>query len=408
MIALTVALLAGSAVAAFIQSPIPPSSNENFFYDVDGDGRLDRMSIKFLGSIGRDYLDNMVDSLTFDWVDSSNALVHIKRFPADFVKDPAVNRRVYLNFRDVQQGFSKRTDVAYGNVHLYLKNGVVYPVNVKDGMRPVIKTALFKGNRSQSRDSLRITLTEEIVPEGSCANLFEFKSESRNDVAPLQAIESQWNETRTSVLFVLDGNGVQPLTPRDSVRLVADCVKDSVGNVVNATSHFAYVNGFYPLEFETGSMVISSSAGGAVDAPIFQLQFRSVGDAVPNEQEWGVAMDLLTPEFFNAVRDALRFGENTPVDLSKLRMQYNVKVYTSLGEYVVGTSADFYGNDKRFEQEPKRLFLKWNLMDGNRRLVGTGAYIANVSVLVTYEGNVVYRSDFQRGSSSRIFGVKRR
>ena len=67
-ICLAVALLCSGAFAAFIQNPIPPSSKQNFFRDTDGDGRMDRIVVRFLGAISQDYIDEKIEQYIADLV----------------------------------------------------------------------------------------------------------------------------------------------------------------------------------------------------------------------------------------------------------------------------------------------------------------------------------------------------
>ena len=104
-IVLAVALLCGGAFAAFIQSPIPPSSKQNFFRDTDGDGRMDRIVLRFLGAISQEYLEQMVDSLDFTWIDSTG-LVSRYMIPASKMRvDSASVRQVLVDLdqKDFEQ-----------------------------------------------------------------------------------------------------------------------------------------------------------------------------------------------------------------------------------------------------------------------------------------------------------------
>ena len=119
-------------------------------------------------------------------------------------------------------------------------------------------------------------------------------------------------------------------------------------------------------------------------------------------------MEEMDEEFMDGVRSTLGLPGKVALDPSKLLIHYNLKIYTNLGTYVVGTSFDVKGSDPRFENAGKKLFLKWNMIDGQHRRVGTGVYIADFFVHVTYNGKTIYRNDVHSGSTTQIFGVKRR
>lgn len=406
--ALTLALLSCSALAAFIQSPIPPSSRENFLMDSDKDGKVDGMSIKFLGAVSREYIDQMVDSLTFLWPDSAGSLERLKFTAKDVVIDPKMNRRVNL---DLSKGLSRRQ--TYTSVfpemdaRLYLKGGNVYSIAFRDRMEPVVSGAYLKSHRNGVSDTLELNFSEPIQPKANCHDFIEYKSAKDGYGGILHGTSIQWNNDSTRMFLSLEGGDSRQLTSQDSVRILASCVMDSAGNVSTDSARYVYVNGFYPWNYEIGSMAVLQMGKVDGDEPIFQLLFEDPHASIPDEDNWGLALDVLTAEFINAVKSTLGMKESAKLDLTKLRVQYNMKIYTSLGEYVVGTSADVRGNDKRFEGSAKKLFLKWNLMDGSRHRVGTGAYIANVAVAISYDGNLVYRSDVHHGPTTRIFGVKR-
>lgn len=409
-------LLVSSSFSAFIQSPIPTSSRENYLMDLDRDGKLDRISIKFLGPVNREYLDQMVDSLTFEWLDSAGTLSRNRVKSKDLVLDAKDSRRVNVDLQSLNNRLYVHTG-PINNIRLFLKGGTVYSVPVRDRMVPMVRSAFFRGSLLQdrngknvlARDTLIVELSENVVVSEKCSEFIEYRSPADTSARVLTMTDISWNQDSSAAVLILDGAAPQRLMPRDSLRLLPDCVRDREGNVSSEQSRFVYVNGLYPLNFEAGSMVVDRFSGNeGNDEPVFQLLFKEVNSGYPNEQEWGVAMEVRSAEFDNVVRDQLGLKENVALDYGKLRVQYNVKIYTNLGEFVVGTMADVYGDDHRFENEAKRLFLKWNLMDGSRRRVGTGAYIANIAVVVTYDGKLVYRSDVHHGPTTRIFGVKRK
>lgn len=416
IVILAMTLLVSGAVAGFIQSPIPPSTRENFLQDRDGDGRLDNISIKFLGNISKDYMSLMMDSLTLDWADTTNERIHVSVAKNKFAKNSGSARRVDIDLRDWQKQLLPLTAVnsmmhpagSLGNVNLYLSDGTVYKVPVLDKMAPVIVDAQLRSYRGRGTDSLMLNFSEPVKPVAGCEALLEYKSASdlRTRVLPMTAVE--WNFGATAALFTFDADMKMEkrLTPRDSVRLLEKCVSDSLENLVSASARFLPIVGFYPIELHSTSMV-DMPMEAMDEAPIFQLLFEDAEADVPNASAWGVAMDVLGPEFENAIRDAVGLKEREPLNLSKLKIQYSMRVYTNLGAFVVGTSAEIQGDDSRFKNAETRLFLKWNLMSGKRRRVAVGAYIANIIVMVSYDGTVVFRNDVHHGPTTLVFGVRR-
>ena len=96
-VSLGMLLLCGGAFAAFIQSPIPPSSQQNFVRDTDGDGRMDQMEVRFLGNLTKEYITEMMDSLTFEWIDSSGAAKHYTVQKKQFALNQSNKRSVVID-----------------------------------------------------------------------------------------------------------------------------------------------------------------------------------------------------------------------------------------------------------------------------------------------------------------------
>lgn len=411
------ALLASSAFAAFIQNPIPPSTKDNQLLDRDGDGRLDGISINLLGTVNQEYLDQMVDSLTFDWVDSSNVLTHVVVPRSAFMLESASSRTVFVDLSGLQQGFTQLTALSsevypknqLGNVKMHMSQGSSYSVTVQDKMVPVMTDVVLRSYRGLSTDTLSIRFSESMKVSLGCETFLTFKSADDPEEHMLPVSVALWRQNATEVQILLDeymNQGIR-LAPRDSLRLLQKCIGDSLKNLATDESRFVAVAGFYPMEVLTSAMVYDDQVIQK-NTSVFQLIFEKGNAPVPNENAWGVALDVLDEEFLNAVRSTLGLSSKASLDYSKILIHYDVRIYTNLGTFVVGTSADVKGDDSRFSVDGNRLFLKWNVMDGHHRRVGTGVYIADIAVHVSYDGETIYRSDVNHGPTTKIFGVKRR
>ena len=420
-VSLGMLLLCGGAFAAFIQSPIPPSSQQNFVRDTDGDGRMDQMEVRFLGNLTKEYISEIVDSLTFEWIDSSGASKHYSVPANKFQLNPANKRSVVIDLSPVQKGFRLLTALStmefspsvYGSALLYLKDGSVYPVVLKDAMAPAIMAAHLKNMRGKTSDSLTVLFSERVQPGSGCSALLEYKSLKDGKVRKLKTDEIRWNVWMNSAVFVLnEKSGAEALSYRDSLRLVNGCMEDTSGNVSQQVAKFSPLTGYSPFDVFVPSMAVDSLGKNSVGAesaglPIFQLNFLPLPAETARDSAWGIYMDVLGEEFENALREALKMDEKTPVNLAKLKVRFDIRIYTNLGAYVVGTRADVAGDDSRLAGKPTQLSLRWNFMDSHGRRVSTGVYIASVTAIVEYDGKAV----FHHGSESAatyVFGVVRR
>lgn len=414
---LMVFLLAGGAVAAFIQSPIPPSSKENFLVDRDGDGRLDGIEIQLLGSVDQNYLNEMIDSLTLDWADSSYALAHIALSKSVVKVDAKSSRAIFVDLADYQSRFLQLTSLVssgfpkgvLGNVKMHMSEGTVYTVPVQEKMAPVIKDALLRSYSDLRHDTLSLEFSEGMKVSAGCETFLTYKRNGESAERSLPIVVALWslNSYRVRItLGSIDEAGYR-LAPKDSIRLKQNCIGDSLKNMASKESRFIAVAGYYPMQVQSSAMVADNQILRD-DTPIFQLLFEKQDSKYPNDNEWGYSLDAMDDSFLNMVRKTLGMPSNAALDRSKLQIHYNLRIYTNLGTYVVGTSFNVMGNDPRFEGEGKKLFLKWNVMDGLHRRVGTGVYIADFQVYVTYDGETIYRNDDRNGITKQIFGVKRR
>ena len=413
---LAVALLCSGAFAAFIQSPIPPSSKQNFFRDTDGDGRMDRIVLRFLGAISDEYLAQMVDSLDFTWVDSTGLLSRYMVPPSKMRVDSVNVRQVLVDLD--QKDFDQLTTLSslympagsYGTASLYLSDSTVFRVNMRDGMPPAIVDAHLKSYRGHRIDSLQLSFTERAEAVEGCDALLEFKKAKDSTVRFLPASSVEWTPYASRALFSFgeDLSLDVRLAPGDSLRLIKGCLKDTSGNTVSEVSRFVEVNGFYPFDLNTTNLVEDDGTASQGDSAIFRLMFLPLEERDENATKtWNMSMDVLGADFENALREAEGLDLHAPIDLSKLKITYNVRIYTNLGSYVAGTNYVVKGDDSRFEAAPTRLSLRWNLVDTHHRRVATGAYIANVFASIEYNGKVIFRSDIDANTISRVFGVNR-
>ena len=412
---LTIAMLVfANWVWAFVQAPVPPSTQQNYFLDEDEDGRMDHLQIRFLGVLSQEYIDEMMDSLAVSWVDSIGHTVRIVVPKEKFILDTTNDRGIIIDFSDMQSGFYRLTSLSapdlmaygYGSCELYLSDGSVYRINVKDGMSPTIRSCQLKSRRAGGVDTLKVLFSEKAKTSQSCDVYMEYWSSKDSVVRELIPISIEWNLFNNEASLLFDGSANERLSVRDSVRLRHSCMKDSSGNLVTKKSMFHPVEGFFPFEVLRQNLVRVSEQEN-FDDPVFQLSFENQDAKVPNDTAWGIAVDVLGSDFESSVREILKMRSQEEFEASKVVVYLNLRIYTNLGSFVANTRYKIKGNDKRFKKSAKRLFLRWNLMDAHHRHVGSGAYLANIAVMIKYDGKTVYYSE-NEGLSTQVFGVLRR
>ena len=411
-------LLSIEAFSAFIQSPIPPSTSKNFYYDTDGDGRMDKIAVRFLGPITQEYIDQMVDSLTFEWVNENGDSQSYSIYREELKIDESNARLVYADLSKIQNKFYSITtlsslylpSVAFGGASLFLSDNSVYHLVMKDGMAPTIKEARLKSYRGKSDDSLFLTFSERVLFFDGCNSYLEFKSARDSSIRVLPHSQVSGSFLMQGAVFVFDRNLPleTKLYPRDSIRLLVGCTQDSVANLASDNGKFIFVDGSYPFALNVPSMAYDYGTAVEKDEPVFSLLFIPSDEFEEEDDAWGISMDVLGPEFENSLKEELRMDTKESVDLSKLSIYYHIRIYTNLGAYVTGTSTTVMGDDFRFKNASTRLFLRWNFMDGLRRRVTSGAYLAHIAAVIKYNGKVVFRNDADNGAVTKVFGIIRR
>ncbi|SHL82611.1 fibro-slime domain-containing protein [Fibrobacter sp. UWT2] len=105
---------------------------------------------------------------------------------------------------------------------------------------------------------------------------------------------------------------------------------------------------------------------------------------------------------------AYRSAELTLMNEDQVKLSYNVKYYSHLGEYVAGKSGSISCADSEIYGEggcknnKDRIFLAWNMRSDKGRLVGTGVYIARLWLKLYVAGKQKMNS-----TRDKLWGVRR-
>lgn len=411
-----VLLLCCGSFAAFIQKPVPPSSEKNFFYDVDGDGRMDAIRICFLGHLSQDYVDSALARLNFEWLSSKGGLNVFSVDHSRFVLDSSDNRCIDVNLKSMQKEFAYWTELTnsalttskIGKTRLVMADSTMYPLMMRDAMAPTVVDNFLRCHRDNSPDTLYVNFSERVRYRGTCPAVLEMWFSEDSSIHVLQPSTTSWMSNGTKIMMVFDSTQFygHRVSLQDSIRAIG-CAVDSSGNSATGKAPMKKVDGFFPLEIYTSDLVHADMDALPADS-LFQLEFKSDEFPLPNEDVWGVAIDVFGMGFEKAVREALAIKDQKALNRSDFMFKMGLMLYSNSGSFIASTNVSVNGGDSRFVREPTRLFLKWNLMDSQHRKVGTGAYIAHVSATILYKNNVVFRDSWQKDVSSFTFGVMRR
>ena len=242
--ALLCGMLPAFGFSAFIQSPIPPSTSKNFFKDMNGDSQMDQVEIVFLGNLSREYLDSTVARLELNWKDR-NGISQVLTFPGSelpfnasnvnsIVLDLSQNPNLYRNTSLTEK--SKTAKIVF-------RDSSELPISMSEKLSPIVESA-YLAHHASGKDSLRVRFSEPVSETSPNADFLEFKH--AGDVQTISAAQVEWDADRSSVLLIWDAGQGFPL-PRDSIRVLAGMLQDSLLNKSLATAPYAKIAGAYPL-----------------------------------------------------------------------------------------------------------------------------------------------------------------
>ena len=93
--------------------------------------------------------------------------------------------------------------------------------------------------------------------------------------------------------------------------------------------------------------------------------------------------------------------------LSKVRVNWDIEFFSSLGQYVNWVKGEFACNDKGIYgsdciQNSGNMFFEWDAMSNKKRMVGTGVYIAKFKFKIFSDKEIV-----AKGEETFTFGIRR-
>ena len=405
--ALLCGMLPAFGFSAFIQSPIPPSTSKNFFKDMNGDSQMDQVEIVFLGNLSREYLDSTVARLELNWKDR-NGISQVLTFPGSelpfnasnvnsIVLDLSQNPNLYRNTSLTEK--SKTAKIVF-------RDSSELPISMSEKLSPIVESA-YLAHHGSGKDSLRVRFSAPVSETSPNADFLEFKH--AGDVHTISAAQVEWDADRSSALLICDAGQGFPL-PRDSIRVLAGMLQDSLLNKSLATAPYAKIAGAYPFELQTNSLAMIRESDTLDHAPIFERVSADTSAKLPSSAEHGVALKIGGKDFREYVQEFAN-SSTEKVLPSDISIHLSLRLYTTSGAYVTSVTSETSCSASHFLngtclENPQTFFLKWNLMANDRSIVATGAYLAKIFATIRYKDKVLWKSDSGK-NAAQIWGVKR-
>ena len=378
-------------------------NEKNGFYDRNGDGRMDSVSIGFKLPVTQSSLQDM--DIVFYWLNEEGELMKIKTKAEDFdissdglTLGYAIDNPEKLGIMNmltcIDSAYSKDGKTNYGyalvNIKQYGKDPVSEPekYRMNDYMPPVISSTFLNPESFQKMepDKFRLTFSEAIdyknskIPDNSLSFYVDGKWVNYN------LTSAEWDEDGRGVtLFMEAGEDLSTrMNPADSVKLknLKDGLVDLKGNHASEKSPAVMVEGDPRVIMKTNSFADLNKAKELVgrEKPFTIAPVKDAKEA-SDQSSLGVLMDI----GFSTIMDK-NSTESVAPNMKEIGLHWELYVYTNLGNYVGGASGSISCDDEFFEgnclENADKLYVRWNMRADNGRRVGVGIYLAKFRIKV--------------------------
>ncbi|MCF0224417.1 MAG: hypothetical protein HUK20_09115 [Fibrobacter sp.] len=380
-------------------------NEKNGFYDRNGDGRMDSVSVGFEKALTYDDLKSM--EVKFYWLDTNGMAMAIipKISELELSEDGHVlsysfdpeKYGVQKMLTAIDQSYADPASEEYGYAEILNRvrdaegNESIEPIicSMNDRMPPLIQSTFLNPESFQKfqADRFTVTFTEPMDRKSldltdDCL-IFTIDGEDRT----LGLEYADWSADGRSVTFFLEfGEDLsERMNPADSVKFnnFKNGFKDSKGNKVVAESPKVMVQGDPRVITKTFSYADLNKAEELGDnAKKFYMAHVKSADDIAEDGSLGVLMDVNFATIMKTDK-----AKADQLNLEKMGISYELRVYTNLGNYVGGIAEDIAcDNEEVFDgnclENADKLYLRWNMRADSGRRVGVGAYLAKFVVKV--------------------------
>lgn len=408
------------------------SDENNGFYDRNTDGTMDSASVGFLYPITEEDLETM--ALNLYWVDSKGDVLKIKLKSLDSLYKKGV---ITLSEDKTVMGIdlsSKKYDIKemltaidpsytsgneeYGYAEVsntisvagHKDSVVTTKLPMDDRMAPVISSTFLSPESFQktSPDVFTVSFSEPV-------DTTDFKLEEKD---LLFLVDGKWShydlsahnwmdDGKTLKIFMEAGRDLsERMNPADSMKFGRSegSFTDLVGNSVSMDASPVMVEGDPRVIMQTTALASLERAVLLADKAAFTERF--VEENVKMDDEMKKSLGVLLDVGFATILKG-DTADGATLDLENIGLKWELDVFTNLGGYVANASGKILCNDKSFGENcfenPRKLYLRWNMRSNNGRKVGVGAYVAKLKVVVfgakeTFKVERIYSWGIRAGS----------
>ena len=401
-----------------LNTPPVPTIEIAEMFDRTGEGIPDSVYFRFSRALtGKD----AVDSLSWTYGDSSVHFLNAVSATASMVDSSTIVVTSATGFTSLPftglQGSSY-----FGSVNTWftytpttgVDAGVKVPFmmsgRINDKVGPIVLSATIS-NKSSTLSVLSLTLSESLNGAVSSDSILQYHFWRAGVVNPttMRASSAAAYNGNYRYDFYFESHQSELPIVGDSVRLAPGIATDLGGAHPHENNPWVRIVGEQKVNTESSDLVEVGPDTSTVVGPTVKTVL--VDESVNAKQASSVTGSH--GELINFNMSEVLANENTirgdslpPLTIDSVAIHYEVYYYTNLGEYVnsakgtIACSDSIFGGDCTTHKG--NVFLAWNMRSKNGRLVGTGAYVAHLSLKATAGSKVVARS-----KENSVWGVRR-
>lgn len=373
------------------------SNGNNAFFDSDGDGKMDSVTVGFESAITQDELK--ASDLRFYWLDSAGNTLEIIPDADDLVLSADGKKASYKLSEKwkskVKDGLTSIDDPdAYGYAKMrttIVINGeskdTVSFLKMNDKIAPVISSAFLSPESStEARPDKLVVKFSEAIDADAIKSADQYLTFFVNgEWINYDLGNAVWSsDGKTLTAYVAQGEDLLGrANPGDSIKIgnIAGGIQDAYGNSAQSNTPSVFLEGDPRVVMKTSSMVAYDRSVLSTGGASFTERFVSPDSSIAKERDKSLGV-LLNIAFATIFDDST--GDS--LDLNKIGLKWSMDVFTNIGGYVAGSSGTILCNDKDFGgncfENEKNLYLRWNLRSDDGRKAGVGVYLAKFKLKV--------------------------
>lgn len=387
------------------------TDENNGFYDRNCDGTMDSASVGFKDPLSDDDLKTM--TLSLYWLDSKGEVKELKFNNLDSLLKKGVitlseDRTIIgVDLDNPKYDIKKMlTNIDSTNAVLNERYGyakVTNTISIKghkdstvttehamhDRMAPVISGTFLEPESFQKAtpDVFTISFSEPIDTASFSLSEDDLSFFVDGKWVGYSLETHSWSADGKTLMVYLE-SGVDladRMNPADSVKFndFSGSFADLDGNNVSENAPSVMVEGDPRVVVKTTSLATLERAVLLADKAAFTERF--VEQDVRMDEEMAKSLGVLLDVGFSTIMKGDTAGESS-LDLEKIGLTWQLDVFTNLGGYVANASGTIRCDDNSFGnncfENPRKLYLRWNMRSDSGRKIGVGVYVAKLKVKV--------------------------